>query len=318
MAETIDWPPKRSRRRRGRLFLLAAIAIVLLSGGTALSYYVDALWFDSLGYIDVFWKTLNLQAAAFVAFSVITFLVIYGSFLAFKPANFGEAGSGGTIIINGQPVQIPVGPALRLIAPRRVVADRAHHGRRVDDRVADARARLVWPHGGRGHGRSDLRKAAHVLSVLPAGVEHHLRLADDAGGRGLWHRDLLSRGRRGRSRAWRDRRAAWRRARRTAMARVVARVCGPPADDRRPRLSGTVRQSLQRPDDLHGRELHGRPRHVDRIAAGVDGPRRRRNHRVPSTPCPRHGSGGSSRPPCRPWRFTSSCRSSVGTSTASS
>jgi uncharacterized membrane protein (UPF0182 family) len=85
MAETIDWPPKRSRRRRGRLFLLAAIAVLLLSGGTALSYYVDALWFDSLGYIDVFWKTLNLQSAAFVAFAVITFLVIYGSFLAFKP-----------------------------------------------------------------------------------------------------------------------------------------------------------------------------------------------------------------------------------------
>jgi uncharacterized membrane protein (UPF0182 family) len=116
MAETIDWPPpKRSRRRRGRLFLLAAIAVLLLSGGTTLSYYVDKLWFDSLGYVDVFWKTLNLQAAAFLAFSVITFLVIYGSFLAFKPANFGEAGSAGTIIVNGQPVQIPVGPALRLI-----------------------------------------------------------------------------------------------------------------------------------------------------------------------------------------------------------
>jgi len=115
MAETIDWPPKRSRRRRGRLFLLAAIAVLLLSGGTALSYYVDALWFDSLGYVDVFWKTLNFQAAAFLAFSVVTFLAIYGSFLAFRPANFGEAGSGGTIIVNGQPVQIPVGPALRLI-----------------------------------------------------------------------------------------------------------------------------------------------------------------------------------------------------------
>jgi len=115
MAETIDWPPKRSPRRRGRLFLLAAIAVLLLSGGTALSYYVDALWFDSLGYIDVFWKTLNLQSAAFVTFSVITFLVIYGSFLAFRPANFGEGGSGGTIIVNGQPVQIPVGPALRVI-----------------------------------------------------------------------------------------------------------------------------------------------------------------------------------------------------------
>src|SRR5215470_4036145 len=117
MAETIDWPPpRRSRGRRGPLFLLALLVLLLLSAGTALSYYVDALWFDSLGYVDVFWKTLNLQAAAFLAFSVITFLVIYGSFLAFKPADFGEGGTGGAIIVNGQPVQIPVGPALRVIA----------------------------------------------------------------------------------------------------------------------------------------------------------------------------------------------------------
>src|SRR6266853_1324794 len=115
MAETIDWPPKRSRRRRGPLLLLAAIVLVLFSGGTTLSYYVDALWFDSLGYVDVFWKTLNFQAAAFLTFSLITFLAIYGSFVAFKPAKFGEAGSTGTIMVNGQPVQIPVGPALRLI-----------------------------------------------------------------------------------------------------------------------------------------------------------------------------------------------------------
>src|SRR5262245_12774936 len=116
MAETSDWPPKRTRRDRGRLFLIAALVVLLISAGTALSYYVDALWFESLGFVDVFWKTLNLQAAAFLVFSVITFLVIYGSFLAFKPADFGEGGTGGTIIVNGQPVQIPVGPALRVIA----------------------------------------------------------------------------------------------------------------------------------------------------------------------------------------------------------
>src|SRR5438477_3023308 len=115
MPETIDWPPHRRSRRRGLILLLVVAGVLLLGGGTALSYYVDALWFDSLGYIDVFWKTLNLQAAAFVAFSLITFLAVYGSFLAFKPANFGEAGSGGTIIVNGQSIRIPVGPALRLI-----------------------------------------------------------------------------------------------------------------------------------------------------------------------------------------------------------
>jgi len=60
---TIDWPPSRPpRRRRGRLFLLAVLGVLVLGAGTALSYYVDALWFDSLGFRDVFWKTLNLQA----------------------------------------------------------------------------------------------------------------------------------------------------------------------------------------------------------------------------------------------------------------
>ena len=47
------------------MFVLALLAILLLAAGTALSYYVDALWFGSLGYGDVFWKTLRLQSAIF-------------------------------------------------------------------------------------------------------------------------------------------------------------------------------------------------------------------------------------------------------------
>ena len=62
MADTIDWPPPRGPRRRGRFFRSSRCSpSLLLGGGTALSYYVDALWFDSLGYGDVFWTTLRLQ-----------------------------------------------------------------------------------------------------------------------------------------------------------------------------------------------------------------------------------------------------------------
>ena len=115
MAETIDCPPPRRPRRRGRLLILAVLAAVVLGAGTALSYYAEALWFDSLGYGDVFWKTLNVQATVFIGFAAITFLVLYGSFRALKPSDLGDLASG-TIIINGQPVRLPVEPVLRLIA----------------------------------------------------------------------------------------------------------------------------------------------------------------------------------------------------------
>src|SRR3954471_15927050 len=114
MAETIDWP-RRPKRRRGRLALGLLLAAIILSAGTTLSYYVDALWFSSLGYVDVFWKTLNIQAELFTAFTIITFVVLYGAFVALKPQRLGEI-AGGRILINGQPITLPVEPVLRLIA----------------------------------------------------------------------------------------------------------------------------------------------------------------------------------------------------------
>src|SRR5580765_1795036 len=116
MAETIDWPPpRRPRRRRGLPILLGVAAVILLGGGTILSYYVDALWFDSLGVADVFWKTLRLQGQTFTLFAVATFLILYGSFLALKPKALGEL-AGLPILINGQPIKLPVEPVIRLAA----------------------------------------------------------------------------------------------------------------------------------------------------------------------------------------------------------
>jgi uncharacterized protein len=104
-----------ARRRRGGIIFLAVAAAVLLGGGTIVSYYVDALWFDSLGYSSVFWTRLNLQAATFAVFAILTFVAIYGVFLALKPARFDEL-IGGRILINQQWVQLPVEPVLKLVA----------------------------------------------------------------------------------------------------------------------------------------------------------------------------------------------------------
>jgi hypothetical protein len=118
MPESIDWPRTHSPRRRGRflLFILAVLAVILFGGRTALSYYVDVLWFESLGYRDVFWKTLGLQWGIFTAFAAATFLILYGSFLALKRTHLRDLPSGHTILIGGQPLRLPVEPVLRLIA----------------------------------------------------------------------------------------------------------------------------------------------------------------------------------------------------------
>jgi uncharacterized membrane protein (UPF0182 family) len=111
---TIDWPASRPPRR-GRFLLIALLAVVLFGGGTVLSYYVDALWFESLGLAEVFWTTINIQAAIFALFFTATFTILYGAYYALKPPRLGEL-SGGTVIINGQPVRLPVEPVLRMVA----------------------------------------------------------------------------------------------------------------------------------------------------------------------------------------------------------
>src|SRR5258708_21414332 len=118
MQEFVELPRTHSPRRRSGFFLLmlAVLAVIGIVGRTALSYYVDVLWFESLGYRDVFWKTLGLQWGIFAAFAAATFVILYGSFLALKRAHLPDLPSGHTIFIGGQPLKLPVEPVLRLIA----------------------------------------------------------------------------------------------------------------------------------------------------------------------------------------------------------
>src|SRR5271170_7077134 len=119
MPESIDWPPThaaRPRRRRHLLLILAVLAVIFFGGRAALSNYVDLLWFRSLGYGDVFWKTLGLQWGVFAAFAAATFLILYGSFLVLKRVHLADLPTGHTILIGGRPVKLPVEPVLHLFA----------------------------------------------------------------------------------------------------------------------------------------------------------------------------------------------------------
>jgi uncharacterized protein len=116
MQESIDWPRIRAPRRRRFLLILAVLAAIFFGARTTLSYYVDMLWFGSLGYAGVFWRTLGLQWGIFTAFTAATFLILYGSFLALKRAHLSDMPSDHTIFIGRQPVKLPVESVLRLIA----------------------------------------------------------------------------------------------------------------------------------------------------------------------------------------------------------
>src|SRR2546429_2188370 len=107
MAEIVDWHQPQPRRRRLFIFMLAVVLALIFSSRTVLSYYVEALWFGSLGYEDAFRKTLALQWTVFLAFSAVTFLILYGWFLALWRVYARDLPTGSTIFIGGQPFRLP-------------------------------------------------------------------------------------------------------------------------------------------------------------------------------------------------------------------
>lgn len=117
MPDSIDWrrePPSPRRPRRRVLIVFAVILFIIFGSQTAVSYYVDLLWFDSLGYGEVFRTSLSLEWAVFAVFFAATFLILYGWFLALRRAY--KPDFGGIIFIGRQPVKLPVEGILKVIA----------------------------------------------------------------------------------------------------------------------------------------------------------------------------------------------------------
>jgi hypothetical protein len=120
LPDTIDWPeltpPSPRRSHHKLLFLIAIVAVIVLCGRTVLSYWVDLLWFQSLGYGDVFWKSRGLEWGIFVGFFALTFLILYGMFSVLKRAHRDDLPSDHVIYIAGREVNLPLKPVLRLVS----------------------------------------------------------------------------------------------------------------------------------------------------------------------------------------------------------
>jgi hypothetical protein len=97
------------------IVFLIVIAAILFAAKTALSYWVDLLWFRSLGYGDVFWTTWRIEWGVFALFAVATFVILYGAFLALKRASQASLPSARQIILGGQPVNLSIEPVLRIV-----------------------------------------------------------------------------------------------------------------------------------------------------------------------------------------------------------
>src|SRR5579863_10533294 len=115
MPDIVDWQQPPRRHRRLFFLVLAVVAVVIFCSRTALSYYVDALWFGSLGYGNVFRKTLTLQWIVFSAFFLVTFLILYGWFLVLRRAYQSDLQEDYRIVIGGQPLKLPVARILHLL-----------------------------------------------------------------------------------------------------------------------------------------------------------------------------------------------------------
>lgn len=107
--------PRNPRGIRKLIFLIAVMGGILIACREALSYWVDLLWFRSLGYGDVFWTTWRLHLGVFLVFAVATFLILYTAFSALKRAHQAYLPSDHTIVLGGQPVNLSVEPVLRIL-----------------------------------------------------------------------------------------------------------------------------------------------------------------------------------------------------------
>jgi uncharacterized protein len=101
-----------SNQRSARLALLALVVALVLGARGTLSWYVDALWFESLGFGEVFWRSLQLKSSLFCGFTLVTFLLVYASLRLLRPGELTTR----FLYVNGQPVSLSMEPLVRVVS----------------------------------------------------------------------------------------------------------------------------------------------------------------------------------------------------------
>ncbi len=118
MPETIDWPLRNTARPRRYvlIFFLVLVAIIVLCASSLIAYWVDMLWFNSLGYAGVFWTTVRMEWTVFAIFATATFAILFGAFALLRRTHAADLPGTHTILVGGQPIDLPVEKVLGWLA----------------------------------------------------------------------------------------------------------------------------------------------------------------------------------------------------------
>ncbi|HZZ38329.1 MAG TPA: UPF0182 family protein [Acidobacteriaceae bacterium] len=111
----IEIPGRKPRSNRFVLIPILIIVAIFIGSSSALSWFVDSLWFGSLGYRDVFWKSFGLQWGVFAVAFVLTLVILYGWFLALWHMHQADLPLDRAVFIGQQRLSLPLRRVSRVL-----------------------------------------------------------------------------------------------------------------------------------------------------------------------------------------------------------
>ena len=93
---------------------LVVFIVLVAAAFQSISFYVESLWFASLGFESVYWYQLKAKSTAFLAFFVATSIILWVMFRLVTPSSRGPRRT--LMEFNGQPVYMPGLDTVRWLA----------------------------------------------------------------------------------------------------------------------------------------------------------------------------------------------------------
>jgi len=114
--DRIDSPERKlPSRQRKWLIIIAAVVVIFIIARIVLSYWLDLLWFSSLGYSEIFWRTRVMEAEVFTVFAVATFVILFVALKAIQRSQQANLPRAREIMLQGgRTLNISIDPVLRV------------------------------------------------------------------------------------------------------------------------------------------------------------------------------------------------------------